>query len=850
MAALNVAEPDLDLSVGTTARKIVDTFSGQLAAGYQSNNVSTSSIDITNLTGAALDNYVAGFGMTRFTAKNSTGLVLISRPPVISAITAPDVIIPGGTIVATTDTNQVTFSVLFTVVLPAADLTIDVPVIAVNGGLSGNSAAGAITVISTPVQGVTSVTNPLAMTGGADAESDAALIARFQANNFRGFTGTVANLTGVALENAAVERVNVIGARSTTQVQMTILNHDGNTLPVVWPYIFTDNMFFGTSIADGEILNPTSQYTATIVAVQAWAPTMAYTANQVVSYLGQLYSAITGFTSGVSFVLANWTSLGGVVTATAPNYYVAITVTAPTQAFVVAAAAATVPSIIITGTNDTFSFGGVVYTVAAGTYSTAATLMTAMGAALAGATALSTVCALTNSSGTFTATSVVPGTPGNGLAFVEDNGFLALSGFGPTQVLAGGSGAPDGIYELQYDYLSSWTRNSVTANILNDVDIWTDGTDIQPATETLPFGVGSGAPSPAGTFTNTLAETYTVGNWIRADGITPPTPGNFFIPLTFCPPISLPPTLSDGVHNHNYVLGTDYWLVFNTGANGWSPHSLAGIEWTAADDWGATGAWTMAVEYDYNAVPTEIETALAGQKLAGAQNTWAHQATEMYLDFSFVVVLVPGYTVSSVLPGVEAALANVCGGLGFSQTLDISEVIAAVQNVNGIQAVRMATPAASTTLLGDQANAIGAGSNGSTPVSFTGTQTLHLGSPLPSTWPISGVVQLFSGIGSLVLIANLSYAGIGADNQSLTDCKFLSGTGPTATLTTGWVVQGPYSVQQVSGIINAVLPITGNIVQSFAVRTDVSFNEVSYPVFNNAFLVVRSQNTFRANETD
>jgi hypothetical protein len=258
----------------------------------------------------------------------------------------------------------------------------------------------------------------------------------------------------------------------------------------------------------------------------------------------------------------------------------------------------------------------------------------------------------------------------------------------------------------------------------------------------------------------------------------------------------------------------------------------------------------MAVEYDYNAVPTEIETALAGQKLAGAQNTWAHQATEMYLDFSFVVVLVPGYTVSSVLPGVEAALANVCGGLGFSQTLDISEVIAAVQNVNGIQAVRMATPAASTTLLGDQANAIGAGSNGSTPVSFTGTQTLHLGSPLPSTWPISGVVQLFSGIGSLVLIANLSYAGIGADNQSLTDCKFLSGTGPTATLTTGWVVQGPYSVQQVSGIINAVLPITGNIVQSFAVRTDVSFNEVSYPVFNNAFLVVRSQNTFRANETD
>ena len=149
-------------------------------------------------------------------------------------------------------------------------------------------------------------------------------------------------------------------------------------------------MFFGASIADGEILNPTSQYTATVT-------------------------------------LDGGTGL----------YYVAIAVTPPTNAFVVAAAAATVPS-TITSANNTFSFGGVVYTVASGTYSTAATLMTAMSAALAGATAFSTVCTLTNSSGTFTATAVVSGTPGNGLTFAEGNGFLA-SGFG-AQVLAGGSG--------------------------------------------------------------------------------------------------------------------------------------------------------------------------------------------------------------------------------------------------------------------------------------------------------------------------------------------------------------------------------------------------------------------------
>jgi hypothetical protein len=256
----------------------------------------------------------------------------------------------------------------------------------------------------------------------------------------------------------------------------------------------------------------------------------------------------------------------------------------------------------------------------------------------------------------------------------------------------------------------------------------------------------------------------------------------------------------------------------------------------------------MAVEYLYNAVPTEIETALSAQKLAGAQNIWAHQAAEMYLDFSFVVVLVPGYTASSVLPGVEAALANVCGGLGFSQTLDTSEIIAAVQNVNGIQAVRMVTPALTSTSLGDQANIVGAGSNGVVLSTLTGTQTLHLGNLLPSSWLGSSVVQLYSGTTTLVWLGNVSYTGIGADNQSLTGCTLLSG--PGGTLATGEVVQGPYSIQQVSGIINAVLPITGNIVQSFANKTDVNFNEVSYPVFNNAYLIVRSQNTFRANEND
>lgn len=813
IAALNVAEPDLDTSVGTTVRKMIDAFSDQLSGAYADNNISASASDVTNLTGTALDNYVGSFGMARFPAKSASGLVIFSRPPAVSATVLPDITIPGGTIVATTDSNPITFSVMFNAVMPGADLSISVPVVAVVGASASNVAAGNISVISTPVTGISSVSNPLAMTGGADAESDAALIARFQATNFRGFTGTVANLVGVSLENTAVSRVNPIGPRSTTMVQVQISGSPGTgtTQPVEWPYIYSDNMFFGPDIGDGQILNPTSQYTATI------------------------------------------TQDGGT-----GLYYISITVVAPTAATVVAAAAANLTTPITTS-NNTFQFGNITYTVAPGTYTTAPTLMAAMQAATSPTGALSTVITLTNNAGIFTATAVALGPAPNGLAFTEGSGFLALSGFAVNQALAGGSGAPNGIYELQYDYQSPWTRNSVANHILNDVDIWVDGTDYQEATETLPFGVGSGAPAPSGTFTATTTSTYYTNNWVRSDGITHPTVGNFFIPVSFTPVAALPATMFDGVHNGpiGYLFGTHYWLVHNLGATGWSPHSLGGIEWSASALWGATGNWTMAVEYYYNGVPSEIETDLSGQSLAGTQNVWCHQANEMYLNFTLVVVLVQGYTYSSVLPAVEAALVNVCGGITFTQTLDISEIIAAVQDVNGIQAVRMATPAISNTSLGDMATLVAAASNGAILANWTSTAPGTLScNPVPPNWPTSGVVQLYSGTTTLTWMANVYYSAVSGNN--LTGCITMSGSG---TLATGNVIQGPYNVQQVTAPIEVTINTSGqgvtelemptsNIVQTWAPKTDITFNEVSYPVFNEVWLIVRSQNTFRANEND
>lgn len=56
--------------------------------------------------------------------------------------------------------------------------TVDVPVQAVTAGTSGNVAAASVTVVASPLGGITAVSNAAAMTGGADVETDEALRSR------------------------------------------------------------------------------------------------------------------------------------------------------------------------------------------------------------------------------------------------------------------------------------------------------------------------------------------------------------------------------------------------------------------------------------------------------------------------------------------------------------------------------------------------------------------------------------------------------------------------------------------------------------------------------------------------
>jgi uncharacterized phage protein gp47/JayE len=135
--------------------------------------------------GSDLDSWVADYGLTRQAAAAATGQVTFSR---FTATQQAQV--PAGAAVQTADgTQQFAVTVdttngawnagLNAYVLAANTASVSVPVQAATAGSGGNVQSGTVTVITTPVPGIDTVTNASAFTNGIDAETDAALRARF-----------------------------------------------------------------------------------------------------------------------------------------------------------------------------------------------------------------------------------------------------------------------------------------------------------------------------------------------------------------------------------------------------------------------------------------------------------------------------------------------------------------------------------------------------------------------------------------------------------------------------------------------------------------------------------------------
>lgn len=183
-------------------------------------------------TGWVLDAHAKRAGLTRKAAVPATGVVHV--------VGAENVLIQKGFIFCTPATeivSNVNYESIDSVTLEYDEDTekyiADVQVVCTEGGLVGNTPADSITLMSNPVQGIESITNPLAFTDGAEEESDEDLRERISEHDQTAqvsHIGNDADYKRWALEIDGVGSVAVIreweGAGTGT-VKVIILNANG-----------------------------------------------------------------------------------------------------------------------------------------------------------------------------------------------------------------------------------------------------------------------------------------------------------------------------------------------------------------------------------------------------------------------------------------------------------------------------------------------------------------------------------------------------------------------------------------------------------------------------------------------
>lgn len=242
---LALSDPELDTSIGTPARKIIDAVAFSISNAYVDNHITSYQYDIDGKAGADLDAFVQLFGLARLPGKRASGVVTFTRNGSIDL----DLFIPATTEVASIDGAD-RIRTLMTIALPAGQTSIAVPVQAIDAGVEGNAAAGVLTQIITPLTNITIANNALPLTGGTSPENDEELRARWKSTVFRSLAGTEQMYRGIALDDESCTSVSVIGSSKRHREHLQILSGAATSQIQAAKYIYGSNVLVGLNLDD------------------------------------------------------------------------------------------------------------------------------------------------------------------------------------------------------------------------------------------------------------------------------------------------------------------------------------------------------------------------------------------------------------------------------------------------------------------------------------------------------------------------------------------------------------------------------------------------------------------------
>lgn len=260
-ANLAVTDPDLDTSTGSVTRKILDAVAEAVSEAYLDNHLVTYQYDIDSKTDADLDAFVQLFGLARYAARRATGTVTFSRTDSSDLASIPVNAQINSTVLDPDTGDFVSVLTLAAGIMNIGDLSVTVPVQAVQAGPEGNVAAGALTQLATPTSGVLAVTNVDPLSGGAFQETDSELRDRWKKTVFRSMAGTESMFLGIAVNDADCTNANVVGATKRRREQVQVVGGVAQSTAADIFYTYVSGQMVGKDIDNGDMAVPGVHYT-------------------------------------------------------------------------------------------------------------------------------------------------------------------------------------------------------------------------------------------------------------------------------------------------------------------------------------------------------------------------------------------------------------------------------------------------------------------------------------------------------------------------------------------------------------------------------------------------------------
>lgn len=256
ISSLRITDPDLDTSVGTTTRKIIDAVAESVGEAYVDAYMLSYTYDIDSKSGGDLDAFCRLFGIARFAAKRATGVATFTRTgPTTTVLT-----IPYNTIVRSNTDPTEDFILVTPAVFAVGATVTTAPIQAVDAGTVGNLGPSAITTGANLPSNVL-VTNTIPTSGGLEAETDDELRLRWKRTVFRSLAGTEQMYLGVALNDADALQANVISATKARFEQLQVASGAATSTVVDAQYVFPSGITVGIDIDGANVFLKGTDYT-------------------------------------------------------------------------------------------------------------------------------------------------------------------------------------------------------------------------------------------------------------------------------------------------------------------------------------------------------------------------------------------------------------------------------------------------------------------------------------------------------------------------------------------------------------------------------------------------------------